>query len=147
MCSLQLVGGWGNLGAGVTHFIVGSFLFPLFKVFFDDKENPSEYAWRYVSIVPAIVAFITGIVIYYVSDDYPKGNSSELAANGVREEKRLVSSCQSATFNLNTWLLAIQYACCFGVELTMNSAAALYFKDEHGVSTESAAAIASIFGW
>jgi len=33
------------------------------------------------------------------------------------------------------------------VELTMNNAAALYFKDEFGQSTESAAAIASIFGW
>lgn len=40
-----------------------------------------------------------------------------------------------------------QYAGCFGVELTMNNAAALYFKDEFGQSTESAAAIASIFGW
>jgi MFS transporter, NNP family, nitrate/nitrite transporter len=29
----------------------------------------------------------------------------------------------------------------------MNNAAALYFKDEFGQSTESAAAIASIFGW
>lgn len=56
-------------------------------------------------------------------------------------------SCPAATLNLNTWLLAVQYACCFGVELTMNSASALYFKDEFGVSTESAAAIASIFGW
>jgi NNP family nitrate/nitrite transporter-like MFS transporter len=32
-----------------------------------------------------------------------------------------------------------------GVELTMNNAAALYFKDEFGQSTESAAAIASIW--
>jgi NNP family nitrate/nitrite transporter-like MFS transporter len=30
--------------------------------------------------------------------------------------------------NWNTWILFIQYACCFGVELTMNNAAALYFK-------------------
>lgn len=29
----------------------------------------------------------------------------------------------------------------------MNNAAALYFKEEFGQSTESAAAIASIFGW
>uniref|UniRef100_A0A7R9WUC5 Nitrate/nitrite transporter n=1 Tax=Craspedostauros australis TaxID=1486917 RepID=A0A7R9WUC5_9STRA len=31
--------------------------------------------------------------------------------------------------------------------MTMNNAAALYFKDEFNQSTESAAAIASIFGW
>ena len=139
--------GWGNLGAGVTQLIVGSLLFPLFKVFFDGKENPSEYAWRYVSIVPAVVAFITGVTIYFISDDYPQGNAGELAANGVREDKRATTSCAAASFNLNTWVLAVQYACCFGVELTMNSASALYFKDEFGVSTESAAAIANIFGW
>merc|ERR1712151_1040041 len=49
--------------------------------------------------------------------------------------------------NINTWLLFIQYACCFGVELTMNNAAALYFKDKFELTTESAAAIASIFGF
>lgn len=142
-----LVAGWGNLGAGVTQLIVGSFLFPLFKVFFEGTDNPSEYAWRYVSIVPAFVAFSTGIMIYFVSDDYPKGNASELKANGVMPYVQATTSCHVATMNINTWLLALQYACCFGVELTMNSASALYFKDEFGVSTESAAAIASIFGW
>ena len=49
--------------------------------------------------------------------------------------------------NINTWLLFIQYTCCFGVELTMNNATATYFKEEFAMSTESAAAIASIFGW
>ena len=34
-----------------------------------------------------------------------------------------------------------------GLELTMNSAAALYFTDEFGQSTASAAAIASVYGW
>lgn len=121
--------------------------FTVFKVFFSAKENPSEYAWRYVCIIPAFVAFCTGIILYTISDDYPKGNTAELVANGVMEEKRAVASCSTASFNANTWLLAVQYACCFGVELTMNSASALYFKDEFGVSTESAAAIASIFGW
>merc|ERR1719326_69245 len=49
--------------------------------------------------------------------------------------------------DVNTWIFFIQYACCFGVELTMNNAAALYFKKEFKLTTESAAAIASIFGW
>jgi NNP family nitrate/nitrite transporter-like MFS transporter len=49
--------------------------------------------------------------------------------------------------NRNTWVLFAQYACCFGCELTLFNAAALYFKEEYGQSTESAAAIASAFGW
>merc|ERR1712039_384452 len=43
--------------------------------------------------------------------------------------------------------LFIQYGCCFGVELTMNNAAANYFVTEFDQTTEAAAAIASIFGW
>lgn len=62
-------------------------------------------------------------------------------------EVSAAASFRDGALNFNTWLLFVQYACCFGVELTMNNAAALYFKDEFNQSTESAAAIASIFGW
>lgn len=138
-----LVGGWGNLGAGVTQLVMGSILFPVFRVITGDSET----AWRTVCIVPAIVAFITGLVILQISDDSPKGNYSELKNHGVFPEVTISSSFWKAFFNFNSWLLFIQYACCFGVELTMNNAAALYFKDEFGQSTEAAAAIAAIFGW
>ena len=39
------------------------------------------------------------------------------------------ASFRRGALNINTWLLFIQYACCFGVELTMNNAAATYFKE------------------
>ena len=188
-----LVGGWGNLGASVTNLIIGSFLFPVFKVIYNGN---AELAWRTVSIVPAIVAFITGIVVYHISDDAPKGNYTEMKRNKAMLDVKGIESFKQACFDLNTWLLFIQYACCFGVELTMNNAAALYFKvrvcslrvlcfqkrclqvvvslekctsvievdalitdcgvlfffisrsqDVFGQSTESAGAIASIFGW
>jgi MFS transporter, NNP family, nitrate/nitrite transporter len=45
------------------------------------------------------------------------------------------------SLNFNTWLLFIQYAACFGVELTMNNAASAYFREEFDLTTESAAAI------
>jgi NNP family nitrate/nitrite transporter-like MFS transporter len=139
-----LVGGWGNLGGGVTQLVMGSLLFPLFKIFFDDD---AEKAWRTVSVVPAVVAFGSGIAMYYISDDAPKGNYSDLKKHGAMPEISAAASFRSGAINFNTWVLFFQYACCFGVELTMNNAAALYFKDEFGQSTESAAAIASIFGW
>jgi NNP family nitrate/nitrite transporter-like MFS transporter len=94
-----------------------------------------------------VVAFATGVSIYFISDDCPKGNYKELKKRGSMPEVSAAASFRSGAINFNTWLLFIQYACCFGVELTMNNAAALYFKDEFGQSTESAAAIASIFGW
>ena len=136
--------GWGNLGGGVTQIVVGSMLFPLFKVIFD---GDSEQSWRTVCIVPAIMAFISGVVVYLVSDDSPKGQYWERKKHKNMPEVSATKSFKQASYNWNTWVLFIQYACCCGVELTMNNAVALYFKDEFGQSTESAAAIASIFGW
>lgn len=137
-----LVGGWGNLGGGVTQLVMGSVLFPLFK----NGMSP-EMAWRTVSIVPAVVGFATGFTILKISDDCPKGNYKEMKENGIMQEVSAASSFRDGAMNFNTWLLFIQYGCCFGVELTMNNAAATYFKGEFDLTTESAAAIASIFGW
>ena len=118
---------------------MGSFLFPLFQLFFEGEPNASERAWRTVCIVPAVVAFTTGVIVYFISDDAPKGNYSELKKNGAMPEVSAINSFKIGSLNLNTWLLFIQYACCFGVELTMNNAAAMYFKDVFGLSTETGA--------
>lgn len=142
-----LVGGWGNLGGGVTQLVMGSALFPLFKHLYGNGEDAADKAWRTVCIVPAIVAFATGIVVYFISDDAPKGNYSDLKKHGVMPEVSAAASFRTGAMNFNTWVLFLQYACSFGVELTMNNAAALYFREQFGQTTESAAAIASIFGW
>ena len=139
-----ITAGWGNLGGGVIQLITGSALFPMFKAIFNGDAN---LAWRWCSVPPAIVAFIVGIVIYFISDDAPKGNYSEMKKNGTMPEVSAAGSFRAGALNINSWLLFLQYAGCFGVELTMNNAAALYFRNEFKLSTESAAAIASIFGW
>mmetsp|Transcript_10570 Transcript_10570/g.13388 ORF Transcript_10570/g.13388 Transcript_10570/m.13388 type:complete len:480 (+) Transcript_10570:54-1493(+) len=137
-----LVGGWGNLGGGVTQIVMGSALFPLFKL----GMSP-ELAWRTVAIVPAIFGFLTGFTIIRISDDSPKGNYKDLKEKGIMPEVSAAASFRDGALNFNTWLLFIQYGCCFGVELTMNNASATYFKETFELTTESAAAIASIFGW
>jgi NNP family nitrate/nitrite transporter-like MFS transporter len=146
-----LCGGWGNLGGGVTQLVMGSALFPLFKAIYDTgdrtDERVAELAWRTVSVVPAVVAFSSGVTMYFISDDSPKGNYTEMKKNGTMPEVSAAASFRDGALNFNTWILFIQYACCFGVELTMNNAAALYFREEFDQTTESAAAIASIFGW
>ncbi|CAB9521956.1 affinity nitrate transporter 2 [Seminavis robusta] len=143
--------GWGNLGAGVAQLIMGSALFPLFKWFYsfntEDPASIAEKAWRTVSVVPATIAFASGIVMYFISEDAPRGNFKQLKQQGEMQDVKLASSFIGGLLDVNTWLLFVQYACCFGVEMTMNNAAALYFKDQFGQSTESAAAIASIFGF
>ena len=118
-----VVGGWGNLGAGVTQLFVGAGLFPLFRLFFDGDGSK---AWRYVSIIPAFIAFCTGIMIYFVSDDAPKGNYSELKKHGLMKEVSTTTSFRQSASNVNTWLLALQYAVCFGAELTLSNAGEFY---------------------
>jgi NNP family nitrate/nitrite transporter-like MFS transporter len=107
----------------------------------------ADMAWRTVSIVPACVGLLTGFTILNISDDCPKGNYKEMKENGIMQEVSATASFRDGAMNFNTWLLFIQYGCSFGVELTMNNAAASYFKKEFELTTESAAAIASIFGW
>merc|ERR1719251_556769 len=107
----------------------------------------ADTAWRSVCVVPAVVAFSFGFLVLRISDDCPKGNYKEMKEKGIMTEVSASASFRDGAMNFNTWLLFIQYACCFGVELTMNNASATYFREEFGQSTESAAAIASIFGW
>ena len=140
-----LVGGWGNVGGGVTQIVMGTLLFPLFRDVFYDGD--SEKAWRTVCVVPAVVAFITAIVVVKTSEDCPDGNYQDLKKQGAMPEISAAASFRSGAIDLNTWILYLQYGCCFGVELTMNNFSATYFVDRFGLTTESASAIASIFGF
>ena len=121
---------------------MGTILFPLFKL----GMSPND-AWRSVCAVPAAFVLVWAGVMLFISDDAPKGNYAKLKRVGAMSKVSASTSFKAGGSHLNTWLLFVQYACCFGVELTMNNAAALYFRDTLGESVESAAAIASIFGF
>jgi MFS transporter, NNP family, nitrate/nitrite transporter len=138
-----MAAGWGNLGGGVTHLVMGSVLFPIFKNVF----NSAEKSWRFVCFIPAFVTFWVGVYMYYYTDDLPKGNYAELKRHGTIVEISAAKSFRKGAMNFNSWLLAFHYACSFGVELTMQNAAPSYFKEEFDLSTEDAAAVASIFGF
>ena len=145
-----LVSGWGNLGGGVTNLLMGSCFFPLFKWFFSAGRNDAEAAdraWRTVCVIPAIPSFLFAYWIIKYSDDSPKGNFQKLWRLGLRDHVFAWKAFGEAARIPKTWILAIHYACCFGVEVTMVNSAAFYFSDEFKLKTESAAAIASIFGW
>lgn len=127
---------------------MGTGLFPLFRDFiYGDKENVSELAWRTVCIVPAFFAFCTGILVIKTSDDSPMGNFRQMRMDGDMANVSATTSFQRGAWNWNTWLLFIQYGACFGVELTINNYAATHFVDEFGLSTETASAVASVFGF
>lgn len=141
--------GWGNLGGGVTQILIGTIVFPLLKnfVYNGTDEERRNNAWRTACVVPAFLGIATGVCVILFSDDAPKGNYSKFKKRNQMPHVSIVGSFRDGAINLNTWLLFIQYACCFGVEITMNNAAALYFREKFMMSTPKAAAYASIFGW
>jgi MFS transporter, NNP family, nitrate/nitrite transporter len=136
--------GWGNLGGATTQLLVGSMLFPLFKTIYN---GDAEKSWRTVCIFPAMIGLITSYCVIKYTDDNPKGNFSKLKKQNQMKSVSVQENYRKGTMNINTWLVFVQYACCFGVEITMNNAASHYFKEEFDLSTEKAAAISSIFGW
>ena len=122
--------------------MIGTVLFPLFKLGMSESN-----AWRSICAVPATITIIWSIAILFISDDGPKGNYDKLQRTGAMKNISAATSFFEACKNINTWFLFLQYGCCFGVEVTMNNAAAMHFKETFGQSVESAAAIASIFGF
>lgn len=162
----SLTAGWGNLGGGVAQVVMGSLIFPLFKVMYggegygnthrvyisDDEvdapyDRASDLAWRTAMVVPACMSIYMAYACLRYSDDSPKGNFKERKAMGLMQVETAQGAILRSCCKWNTWWLVLQYGCCFGVELTMINAATLYFQEEYGLTTESAAAIASIFGW
>lgn len=139
-----LVGGWGNCGGGATQIVMGTVLFPLFTSLYDGDKTK---AWRTVTLVPAAVAFCSGLIVIKVNDDCPRGNYKDLKNSGEMPEISAAASFRGGALDFNTWILFLQYACCFGVELTVNNAAVSYFVKEFELEVASASAIASIFGF
>jgi NNP family nitrate/nitrite transporter-like MFS transporter len=151
-----IVGGWGNLGGGIAQLFMGSAMFPLFLIFFN---GDTEKAWRSVFVVPAVLTMMTAVTCWFATDDSPKGNYDELKRKdeivshliGATKASGTIDSGVVAFFNAmrnsNTIILMVQYGACFGVELTMNNAAATYFFEKFNQSQSMAAAIASSFGF
>ncbi|MFQ5734825.1 MAG: MFS transporter [Planctomycetaceae bacterium] len=134
--------GWGNLGGGVTQ-IVMPLLFTA-TLFFVGTES---LAWRWAMVIPGVMLLITGIGYFLLTQDAPEGNFTELRAVGAIEHGRTVNvAFLEACRDYRVWLLFLIYGSCFGIELLVNSKAALYFADYFGMDLQTAGLIAGLFG-
>jgi len=136
--------GWGNLGGGVTQFAM-----PLiFSVFVLGFGFTDAAGWRLSMVVVGCVIFVVGIAYYFLTQDAPEGNYADLRKEGkILEKKKVTGSYFAALSDYRVWALFIIYAACFGIELTVNNVAALYFFDYFdGLTMVTAGLIAASFG-
>jgi len=135
--------GWGNLGGGVTQFVM-PLLFSVFVVGFGFSE---AMGWRLSMVVVGVIIFLIGIAYYFLTQDAPDGNFDELRAAGKMPEKQKVTgNYMKALKDPRVWVLFVIYGACFGIELTVNNVAALYFMDYFELSLVAAGFVAASFG-
>jgi len=118
--------GWGNLGGGVTQMVM-----PLvFALFVGTFAFSPEVGWRASMFVAGLLCAITGVAYYFLTQDAPDGNFRELRESGQMPEKKAVNGTfLEACRDRRVWALFVIYGACFGIELTINNVAALYFVD------------------
>lgn len=118
--------GWGNLGGGVTQVVM-----PLvFSAFVGLLGMTSASAWRASLFVAGAACALMGVAYYFLTQDTPEGNFADLRARDGAPRKHVnrpsfLAVCQ----DYRVWVLFIAYAACFGMELTLDNVAALYFID------------------
>jgi len=135
--------GWGNLGGGVTQLVM-PLMFSAFVIGFGFTDAE---AWRASMVVVGTVIFFTGIAYFFLTQDAPDGNFKELREKGLLPEKKEVTgSYLNAMKDYRIWILFLIYGSCFGIELTVNNVAALYFFDYFEVDMVTAGMIAACFG-
>jgi len=125
--------GWGNLGGGVAQWCM-----PLLAGAIAGLGVDRFASWRLAMIVPGIGMLLTGILYFRFAPDTPDGKP--FAA------RRGTQAFWEAAADYRVWLLFILYAACFGVEITIDNVAALYFNDSFHVSLKMAGLLASATG-
>ena len=142
--------GWGNLGGGVTQIVM-----PLVFAFLVVTCGLSTaIGWRLCMLLAGVVCALAGIAYYFLTQDTPEGNFKELRAAGKLSKKSAQGTFLEACRDHRVWALFIVYGACFGVELTINNIAVLYFVDYFGEfkrmdptdALKMAGLIASLFG-
>lgn len=121
-----MTAGWGNLGGGVTQAAM-----PLIFAFFISTLGlGSSLGWRLSMVAVGVLCAITGVAYYLLTQDLPEGNVRSLRAAGkLPPATSAKGSLAEVVRDRRVWTLFLIYGACFGVELTMDNIAVLYFVD------------------
>ena len=89
-------------------------------------------------VIPGVLMFLTGIAYYVLTQDTPDGRPFSPRTGG--------AAFWEAARDYRVWLLFLLYGACFGVEITVDNIAALYFRDCFHVTLKLAGLLASLIG-
>jgi MFS transporter, NNP family, nitrate/nitrite transporter len=143
--------GWGNLGGGVTQLVM-PLLFAGLIVAFGLSESAS---WRVAMMLVGGLCALTGMAYYFLTQDTPQGNYRQLRASGqMPPVQSTKGTFGTAVRDVRVWALFLIYGACFGMELTIDNIAVLYFLDgfdyfkdlEQAEALRTAGLIAALFG-
>lgn len=138
------VAGWGNMGGGATLIIMPLIFAAIVGAGYSDPQ-----AWRYAMVVPGVALFVMGFVYFFFTQDTPDGNLAELRKNDPEYKAKKgdsKGSFLSACRDYRVWILFLAYGACFGIEITIDNIATLYFVDNFQLGLKEAGLIAGLFG-
>ena len=127
--------GWGNLGGGVAQIAMPLLFAALVTLGFTEAGS-----WRVAMIVPGALMLVLSVAYLKLTEDGPDGAVRAASAASKR------GSFRAAAKDPRSYVLALAYGACFGVELTVHNVAALYFHDRFGLDLKSAGLVAGTFG-
>ncbi|WP_245835539.1 MFS transporter [Thalassospira mesophila] len=137
--------GWGNLGGGVTQMVM-----PLVLAVILGFGVTEAMGWRLAMVVPGVMMLVLAAAYWFFTTDCPDGNYAEMRASGELNAENdhggARKGIMAAIADVRVWALFLVYGACFGVELTINNIAALYFYDRFELGLETAGLIAGLFG-
>ncbi|MXZ46956.1 MAG: MFS transporter [Chloroflexi bacterium] len=134
--------GWGNLGGGVTQMVMPLLLAGVLMLGVGETVG-----WRLAMVVPGAALLLMGLAYAHFTKDAPDGNFDELRERGeLAPVEATKGSFREAASDPRVWALFVIYGACFGIELTINNVAALYYHDHFGLSVGMAGLIAGLFG-
>ena len=131
--------GWGNMGGGVT-----LMLMPLIFAAFTGAGFAEAKAWRISMVIPGAALLVMAFVYYFFTRDTPQGNNPYPL--GKPEKKTSAKTLFAVCRDYRVWILFLAYGACFGIEITIDNIAILYFMDTFHLDLQEAGVIAGLFG-
>jgi NNP family nitrate/nitrite transporter-like MFS transporter len=135
-----MTGGWGNMGGGFTQKLMPA-LFGLLVA----EGLTKAASWRVSMVIAGVICLLTGVAYFLWTQDTPQGNLIELRKAGIAPPAKK-GSFATAAADPRVWCLFVLYGACFGVELTIDNIAHLYFHDYFHMGLATAGWAALCFG-